>query len=127
MKFTDICLVTKDVPALVQFYETIFNTKAEGDSTHSVVNAAGLSIAIYNKTAAETDMSFNFEGAGSGYVFIGFNVDDVDVEYTRVRQLNISNPTEPRVWPWGAKSFHFKDPDGNFVTFRSFPGVTDNR
>lgn len=119
MVFTDICLVTKDVPALVKFYETIFSVKAEGDSTHSVVTAGGLSIAIYKKAAAETDMGFDFDGAGSGFVFIGFNVDEVDVEYTRIQNLNISDPTEPRVWPWGAKSFHFKDPDGNFITFRS--------
>lgn len=121
MKFSDICLVTKDVPALVRFYESIFNVQAEGDSIHSVVAAGGLGIAIYKKAAAETDMGFDFTGSGSGFVFIGFNVDDADREYLRIKQLNICQPTEPKVWPWGAKSFHFKDPDGNFITFRSFP------
>lgn len=119
MKFTDICLVTKDVPAMVSFYETVFNVKADGDSIHSVVTAGGLSIAIYSKAAAETDMGFDFTGAGSGFLFIGFNVEDVDVQYVRIKRLSICNPTEPRVWPWGAKSFHFKDPDGNFITIRS--------
>lgn len=122
MKFANICLVTENVPTLVKFYETIFNAQAEGDSIHSVVTAGGLSIAIYSKTAAETDMGFDFTGAGAGFLFICFNVDDADTEYLRIKQLNICEATEPKVWPWGAKSFHFKDPDGNFITFRSFPG-----
>jgi predicted enzyme related to lactoylglutathione lyase len=119
MNFSDICLVTEDVPTMVSFYETVFNVHAEGDSIHSVIKAGGLGIAIYKKAAAETDMGFDFTGAGTGFLFIGFNVDDADTEYARIKQLNICKTTEPRTWPWGAKSFHFKDPDGNFITFRS--------
>lgn len=122
MNFTDICLVTKDVPTMLSFYETVFNVKAEGDGIHSVVTVGGLNIAIYSKAAAENDMGFDFTGAGTGFLFIGFNVNDADREYARIKQLKLCKATEPRVWPWGAKSFQFQDPDGNFITLRSFPG-----
>lgn len=123
MKFSDICIITENVTGLAKFYEAVFHTSAEGDSIHCVINAGGLSIAIYDKAAAQTDMGFDFAGAGTGLAFIGFDVDDADAEYERIKQLGIRIEAEPRLWPWGAKSFHFKDIDGNYITFRSFPGA----
>ena len=121
MKFGDICLITKNVPELVKFYETVFDTKAEGDATHSSLDAAGLGLAIYDKGAAQADMGFDFTGAGTGMVTLGFNVDDADTEYARILRLGVCGVTEPHLWPWGAKSFRFPDPDGNILVFRSFP------
>ena len=123
MIFNDICIITRNVPVLAKFYEAIFNAKAEGDNIHCFINAAGLKIAIYDKRAAETDMGFDFSGAGTGMITIGFNVDDVDVEYERIKKLNISGTTEPQLWPWGAKSFRFRDLDGNIIVFRSLQSV----
>ena len=121
MKFSDICLITRDVLKLAKFYETIFNVKSEGDAIHSFVNMAGLGLAIYSKNAAETDMGFDFTGSGTGLMTIGFNVDDVDAEYVRITALNICDVTTPHLWPWGAKSFRFKDTDGNIIIIRSMP------
>jgi uncharacterized glyoxalase superfamily protein PhnB len=121
MKFTDIGIITKNVLDVAKFYETIFNTKAEGDHIHSFIHAPGLGIAIYDKKAAETDMGFDFTNSGTGLITIGFDVDDVDAEYERIKALNISSATEPQVWPWGAKSFRFKDIEGNIIFFRSWP------
>lgn len=121
MKFTDICIITNNVLNVVKFYETIFNTKAEGDSIHSFINAADLGIAIYNKNDAEKVMGFDFSNTGTGLLTIGFNVDDVDAEYERIKELNICSVTEPQVWPWGAKSFRFMDIEGNYIVFRSWP------
>jgi uncharacterized glyoxalase superfamily protein PhnB len=121
MKFTDICIITEKVFDVAKFYETVFNTKAEGDHIHSFIHAPGLGIAIYDKSTAETDMGFNFTNTGTGLITIGFDVDDVDAEYERIKALNISSATEPQVWPWGAKSFRFKDIDGNIIVFRSWP------
>jgi uncharacterized glyoxalase superfamily protein PhnB len=120
LRFTDICIITKNVLDLVKFYETIFNSKAEGDSVHSFIQAAGLSIAIYDKSEAEAVMGFDFSNTGTGLITIGFDVDDVDAEYKRIKGLNINSATEPQVWPWGAKSFRFKDIEGNIIVFRSW-------
>lgn len=120
MKFTDICIITNDVLKAAEFYETVFNVRAEGDNIHSFINAAGLGIAMYDRSEAEQVMGFDFSHTGTGLITIGFDVDDVDAEYERIKALGIGGVTEPQVWPWGAKSFRFKDTDGNHIFFRSW-------
>lgn len=46
LHFTDICLITDDVPKLVKFYEVLFDTKAEGDEIHSGINLSGLGMLV---------------------------------------------------------------------------------
>jgi uncharacterized glyoxalase superfamily protein PhnB len=121
MKFTDICIITNNVLDVAKFYETIFNTKAEGDNIHSFINVAGLGIAVYDKNDAEKVMGFDYTNAGTGLLTIGFDVEDVEDEYKRIKELGISSATEPQLWPWGAKSFRFKDIEGNIIVFRSWP------
>ena len=121
MQFTDICFFSDNVSELASFYEKLFEVKAEVDSVHRFVKAYGLSIAIYSKTAAENEMNFELSDCGRGLSYTGFNCDDADNEYKRIKALNICEPTEPKVWPWGAKSFHFKDIDGNLIVVRSWP------
>lgn len=122
LTFTDICLVTNDVPGLVSFYEKLLNIKAQGNETHSFLSAAGLGVAFYNKSAATNDRpELDYESNGNDCFYIGFQCDDATVEYERLKSLHIGNPTEPKVWPWGAKSFYVKDPDGNLIVVRSWP------
>lgn len=122
LEFTDVCLITDNVPALSSFYEKLFNVTAQGDEIHSFIAVPGLGIAIYNKTAATNDNpKLNYESSGNDCFYIGFNCDDAVLEYERIKALNICKPTEPKVWPWGAKSFYFKDIDGNMIVVRSWP------
>ena len=47
-----------------------------------------------------------------------FQVEDVDVEYERLRsiaQLEIEFVLQPTTLPWGNRSIYFRDPDGNLV------------
>ncbi len=120
MKFSDIAFITEDVARLARFYEEVFQTKAEGDDVHSVVIAGSLGIALYAKSAAERDMGFDFSRHwGSGNMTVGFDVADVDAEYERLRVLGVCFATSPTTYPWGARSFHFRDPDGNILCFRT--------
>jgi predicted enzyme related to lactoylglutathione lyase len=119
MKFTDICVITSNVPEAVRFYESVFQTRAEGDSIHSYIHAPGIGIAIYNKQEAENMMGFDFTNSGTGLITIGFDVEDADMEYLRIKALKINGVTEPQLWPWGAKSFRFPDSEGNIIVFRS--------
>lgn len=121
MIFKDICLMTDDVLNLCSFYEKIFGVPYEGDEIHSTLNLPGICLAIYNKTAAENTMGFNFSSAGTGSYTLGFNCEDADIEYERIKSHNICNPSKPQTWPWGAKSFRFTDPDGNIIMIRSWP------
>jgi predicted enzyme related to lactoylglutathione lyase len=120
MKLSDICIITNNVKLLANFYEKVLELKSEGDEVHSSIAIGNEGIAIYSKDAAEKDMSFDFSKYwGSGNFTIGINVSDVDKEYERLKALNVEFVTYPVTYPWGARSFHFRDPDGNIICFRT--------
>jgi predicted enzyme related to lactoylglutathione lyase len=58
---------------------------------------------------------------GASNTILSFNVDDCDTEYKRLLVLGAEIHNEPKTHPWGARSFQFKDPDGNILNFRSMP------
>lgn len=121
LKFTDVCLITNNVPALAVFYEKLFDAKSEGDETHSFIAVSGLGIAIYSKTAAMNDRpELDYTDHSNDKFYIGFSCEDATAEYERIKALGICTPTEPVVWPWGAKSFYLKDLDGNMIVVRSW-------
>jgi predicted enzyme related to lactoylglutathione lyase len=55
--------------------------------------------------------------AGTGWTTIDFEVADADQEYARICALNIPIVKPPETYPWGRRSFWFRDPDGNIVNF----------
>ena len=49
-----------------------------------------------------------------------FQVDDVDAEYARLRNLDrlaIEFVMPPRTLEWGNRSIYFRDLDGNLINF----------
>lgn len=117
-QFTDVCFITKDVLRLCAFYESVFGGKAEGDEVHSVLSLDGIALTFMK----EKRSVFYYEFAnGSQNTIISFTVDDADVEYQRLLSIGARMLNEPITHPWGAKSFQFKDPDGNILNFRSLP------
>ena len=118
MQFTDLCFLTKDVLRLCAFYESVFGGKAEGDEWHSTLAIDGLHIVFL----LEKNIDFYYEFAeNANNTILSLNVDDLDMEYQRMISLGADVINEPITHPWGARSFQFKDPDGNIVNFRSLP------
>ena len=118
IQFTDICFITKDVLRLRAFYESVFDGKAEGDEIHSTLGING----TYFVFMMEKTDAFYFEMTeGASNTIMSFNVDDADAEYQRLLSLGVEMVNEPKTYPWGARSFQFKDPDGNILNFRSPP------
>lgn len=119
-QFTDICFITNDVLRLRAFYEAVFNVRAEGDEIHSGISINGLTLVFDHVDIADENPSFRYVEAGSANnVIVGFNVDNVDAEYQRLLSLGAEMLNEPTTHPWGARSFQFRDPDGNILNFRS--------
>ena len=125
VNFTDICFITTDVMRLRAFYEAVFGVKAEGDEIHSGVSLEGLTLVFDHVDIADENPAFRYVSAsGANNIIIGFNVDDVDAEYKRLLSFGADMLNEPTTHPWGARSFQFKDPDGNILNFRdSVEGV----
>jgi uncharacterized glyoxalase superfamily protein PhnB len=122
MKFTGVCLVTERVPILVQFYSTILNRQAVGDDIHAEFEIGGLSLAIFTRQGMEEMAPGSMQGAGYGSFTIGFEVEDVDMQYERLKALGVTLVKLPATYPWGARSVWFRDPDGNIVDFYSHVG-----
>jgi uncharacterized glyoxalase superfamily protein PhnB len=116
-------LVTTDVARLTQFYEVVSQSKAELlDSSYvQFQNEAVKGLAII---AAETTRAYGegvAEAGANRSVILDFEVENVDAEYERLRQIVSDWVMAPKVMPWGAKAIVFRDPDGNLVNVYSHP------
>jgi predicted enzyme related to lactoylglutathione lyase len=122
-QFTDLCLISKDVLNLVDFYEKLFDvTASEKGEYHSSVNIGGLWLTIDAAAIADDASVFSYLNCkASDNTLICFNVEDVDAEYARVLALGGVTLNEPTTHPWGARSFQFRDPEGNIINFRTVP------
>jgi len=117
-----ICLITEDVPRLAAFYQAILQVGGEGDDIHMELRTDGCGMAIYAREAAERDMGFDFSAHwGTGGTTLMFRVDDADREFERLQSIVPAFMTTPTTYPWGARAFHFRDPDGNIVDFVTPP------
>ena len=119
MKFLGICLITKDVMGLTEFYCKVLNAKFEGDLTHTDIKTEGASISIFSVDGMEEMAPNSMSGAGYGNFTIGIKVEDVDAEYVRLKKLEVEFVKLPKTYPWGCRSFWFRDPDGNIINFLS--------
>lgn len=118
IQFTDLCFVTKNVLHLRTFYESVFGGRAEGDEWHSTLAIDSLIIVFM----LERNSDFYYEFSdNAGNTILSFHVEDLDAEYGRLKSLGAEMLNEPTTHPWGARSFQFRDPDGNILNFRSIP------
>lgn len=114
MKVGEVCLLTNDVIRLSNFYKILFNIdNGSDDNNHQFIISEDTTLTVYND-GIERDVNLH-------NICIAFTVDDVDVEFMRLKALGIQIIEPPTVRPWGAKNMSFLDPDNNLITFRCFP------
>lgn len=115
-------LITEDVCRLRAFYTKALGCSARGDDVHTEIMCEGLPFILYDKAASIADMAFSYEDSmGYGHTTISFRVEDVDGAYARLQEMGVMFMTQPHTYPWGARSVHFRDPDGNIVTLVAPP------
>lgn len=115
-------LITDDVRRLREFYTKVLGCPAEGDDIHTEMRCEGIPFVLYDKAASVADMAFSYDDSmGHGHTTVSFRVEDVDAEYARLQQMGVVFMTRPHTYPWGARSVHFRDPDGNIVTLVTPP------
>jgi catechol 2,3-dioxygenase-like lactoylglutathione lyase family enzyme len=117
MRFDGICLITGNIPALAQFYSRVLGVKAEGDENHVELQTTGAHISIFSIKGMEEMAPQSMEEAGCGSITLGFEVEDVDAEYERLKRLGVELVKLPASYPWGTRSVWFRDPDGNILDF----------
>ena len=77
LKFVGVCLVTRNVPRLAQFYVHVLGAQAEGDETHVELRTAGAQLTIFSFGGMERMTPGSMYGARGGNVTLGFEVQDI--------------------------------------------------
>jgi predicted enzyme related to lactoylglutathione lyase len=115
MKIGEVCLLTSDVIRLSNFYKSLFGVdNCSSNHVHQMIISEETTLTIYNDGIVRNVNPHN--------ICIAFTVDDVDVEFERLKALGVEIIDPPVMRPWGAKNMSFLDPDNNLITFRCFPG-----
>ena len=118
MMIGEVCLLTNDVVRLADFYKVLFNIdNGSSDTVHQVIISEGTGLTVYNDGTERKNNCRN--------ICLAFTVDDVDIEFERLKSLGIEIIEPPTIRPWGAKNMMFADPDDNHVYFRSILKKTD--
>ena len=114
--FASVRVITDDVERLTRFYEAAIGraaTRYTEDFAELVTPSCTLAIgstrtmALFGAGAARP--------AANHSAILEFQVDDVDAEYDRLRDLVRDVVQAPTTQPWGNRSLLFRDPDGNLV------------
>lgn len=117
-RLVNTCLITNNVKRLVEFYEPILALNATRPSEDYAEFSTGVGVlAIFSEEAQEKYMPGSAEAAKNRSMILEFRVADVDREYRRLQGLVKTWVKPPITQPWGTRSFHFRDPDGNLVDF----------
>jgi predicted enzyme related to lactoylglutathione lyase len=113
-----VCLITLNVPSLCAFYETVLQVPTrESNDLFADFAIEGATFSIFSVRGMEDMAPDSMIDAGTGWTTIDFEVADADQEYARICALNIPIVKPPETYPWGRRSFWFRDPDGNIVNF----------
>ena len=123
MKFASTRLVARDINALVGFYEKLTGQRAEWLApvfAEIVTPAATLAIGAAEMVSLFKEGSA--EPASNRTAVLEFQVDDVDAEFTRLKD-EPDVVLEPKTMPWGNRAAQFRDPEGTLVSL--YTPVTD--
>lgn len=114
-RFNGICIITRQVRSLANFYCMVLQTSAEGDDTHTVLLTGGAILTIFSEQGMEQMAPGSMKNAGRGGYAMEFQVEDVDREFERLGQNGVEIVKPPATYPWGSRSAWFRDPDGNII------------
>ncbi len=119
MRFSGVCLVTRDIQRLAAFYRTLLQVEPEGDDIHVNFALDGAGLAIYSVQGMEGMAPGSMASAETGACVLMLEGEDCDGEYHRLAAAGVPVVKRPATYPWGARSAWFRDPDGNIVDIYS--------
>ena len=118
MRLTHVRLVTGDVPRLVSFYQDITGIDpVVGSDDYVELRTDAGTLAICSQRSVDLYGAQAAVAQNNRSAIIEFQVDDVDLERSRMDRFVTEFALEPTTQPWGNRSMLFRDPDGNLVNF----------
>lgn len=118
MKLAFTRIVSNNVTALTRFYSELTGMvpKIISDS-YVEFSAAGTTLAISSQRTMDLYGAGATMARSNRSVILDFQVEDVDRERARIRELVHDVVLEPTNQPWGNRSMLFRDPEGNLINF----------
>jgi lactoylglutathione lyase len=112
-----VILYVEDLERAVAFYQEVVGLarKLDGDGYVEFLTD-GTKFGLYERSRLPELIGRDVEPGGPGGEVL-FLVDDVDAEAARLRSLRIAILSGPVDRPWGQRTVHVLDPDGNVVEF----------
>ncbi len=117
MNLVSMRVITNDVERLVSFYEAISEkaaTRYTPDFAEVITPRGTLAIGS-TRTLSAFGAEKELEPGANRSVILEFLVNDVDADFTRLKDHVTTFLQEPTTMPWGNRSLLFRDPDGNLV------------
>ncbi|SFE86029.1 hypothetical protein SAMN05421541_10490 [Actinoplanes philippinensis] len=122
MHFASVRVITADVARLTDFYETVTGCTARRHTPDfAEIPLPGATLAIGSTATVALFAAGSAEPASNRTAIVEFRVDDVDAEYTRLRDSIDDLVQPPTTMPWGNRSLLLRDPDGTLVNLFTPP------
>ncbi len=119
-----IALIVRDIPRAVRFYQNILGLHLRFvDGDHYAlfqVGATKLALQVARPAGPDLPVADDLVAptAESGAsVLVAFTVKDVDRWCATLKERGIVISREPADYPWGAREFSVRDPDGHVLIF----------
>src|SRR5260221_5866425 len=115
MKLSHARIITRNVPALSQFYHHITGIAPAGNGDYREIRTAAGTLAIGSQRSMELYGAGAAVPAANRSAIVEFQVEDADRERARISDFVSEFALEPTDQPWGNRSMLFRDPDGNLI------------
>lgn len=120
MNLASLRIITPEIKRSVEFFEKITALPAQWyTEDFAEINIGTCNLAI-GSTGTMSLFGNDLAHLGNANsVIIEFLVENVDEQYTRIKDLLTEVVQKPSTMPWGNRSLLFRDPDGNLINFFS--------
>lgn len=121
MHLGEVCLLTRDVPRLAEFYRTLLGT--EGSSTDEYWQAV-----VQGEPMLTVMHREDLPGDAPQRAVLAFTTEDMEAACAHVLRMGAAVVQPPMRQPWGTVNMILEDPDGNQVYLRQLaPAKEEDR
>ena len=117
MKLVHTRIVTQDVGRLAKFYEKITGITSVGSEDYREFKTSSGAFAVSCQEKMNRHGAAATLPASNRSTVLDFEVNDIEAEHNRLREIVDQFVMEPTNQPWGNRSMLFRDPDGNLINF----------
>ncbi|MGX7000497.1 VOC family protein [Caballeronia sp. KNU42] len=122
MKLASVRVVTRDIDALVEFYQRLSGIEAVRPADgFAEIRFEGATLAISSEHLIKLFNVGAATAAANQSAILEFEVEDVDAVFERMSASGTNIVMPATLMPWGNRSLLLRDPDRNLVNIFSRP------